>query len=162
MGQPLYGYQAAATGFPDRADFWITPDNLLHRMNFAVALGAGGIEGVILDPQALAVHHEPGAAEQALEIYARAMLPEQDVAQTVGLLQPVVRNPRFLEPGGTGQTGNAGAATTAAPMAEAGNGAMPGSAAENVPPAATIPAEQPDPMLRIIGMIAGSPQFQVH
>jgi uncharacterized protein (DUF1800 family) len=42
MGQPLYQYQAP-TGFPDRADFWISDGALVARLNFAVALTSGRI-----------------------------------------------------------------------------------------------------------------------
>lgn len=42
MGQPLYQYQAP-TGFPDRADYWMSDGALIARLNFAVALGSGRI-----------------------------------------------------------------------------------------------------------------------
>jgi len=37
MGQPLYQY-VAPTGFPDRADYWISDGSLVERINFAVNL----------------------------------------------------------------------------------------------------------------------------
>ena len=40
MGQPLYQYQAP-TGFPDRADQWMSDGALVARLNFAVTLTAG-------------------------------------------------------------------------------------------------------------------------
>jgi uncharacterized protein (DUF1800 family) len=39
MGQPLYQY-VAPTGFPDRADYWLTDGTLIERINFAVNLTA--------------------------------------------------------------------------------------------------------------------------
>ena len=42
MGQPLYQYQAP-TGFPDRADQWMSDGALIARLNFAVALTSGKI-----------------------------------------------------------------------------------------------------------------------
>jgi uncharacterized protein (DUF1800 family) len=42
MGQPLYQYQAP-TGFPDRADFWMSDGALIARLNFAVTLTSGRI-----------------------------------------------------------------------------------------------------------------------
>ena len=42
MGQPLYQYQAP-TGFPDRADYWMSDGGLIARLNFAVALTSGRI-----------------------------------------------------------------------------------------------------------------------
>lgn len=164
MGEPLYAFQAAVTGFPDRADFWITPGTLLHRMNFAVTLGSGGIEGVSMDPAVLAPARTPGAPEQALAIYARGMLPERDVSQIVGLLQPVVRSPRFLQERGaigTVAAGDSGAAAAPAMRGELGD-AMQGAANANALPAAAGANKKSDPTLRIIGLIVGSPQFQIH
>jgi uncharacterized protein (DUF1800 family) len=42
MGQPLYQYQAP-TGFPDRADYWMSDGALVARLNFAVALTSNRI-----------------------------------------------------------------------------------------------------------------------
>jgi uncharacterized protein (DUF1800 family) len=39
MGQPLYQF-VAPTGFPDRADYWLTDGTLVERINFAVNLTA--------------------------------------------------------------------------------------------------------------------------
>jgi uncharacterized protein (DUF1800 family) len=44
MGQPLYRYQAP-TGFPDRADFWLSNGLVLERINFAIALTANRVQG---------------------------------------------------------------------------------------------------------------------
>jgi uncharacterized protein (DUF1800 family) len=42
MGQPLYQYQAP-TGFPDRADYWMSDGAIVARLNFAVALTSNRI-----------------------------------------------------------------------------------------------------------------------
>jgi len=42
MGQPLYQYQPP-TGFPDRADYWMSDGALIARLNFAVSLTSGRI-----------------------------------------------------------------------------------------------------------------------
>jgi uncharacterized protein (DUF1800 family) len=44
MGQPLYRQQAP-TGFPDRADFWMSNGLVLERINFAIALTSNRIQG---------------------------------------------------------------------------------------------------------------------
>jgi uncharacterized protein (DUF1800 family) len=44
MGQPLYRYQAP-TGFPDRADFWMSNGLVLERINFSIALTANRLQG---------------------------------------------------------------------------------------------------------------------
>jgi len=43
MGQPLYQY-IAPTGFPDRADQWMSDGALVARLNFAVSLTAGRLQ----------------------------------------------------------------------------------------------------------------------
>src|SRR5574342_985760 len=50
MGQPLYQYQPP-TGFPDRADYWMSNGSTIERLNFVVALCANRIPGttVVLD-----------------------------------------------------------------------------------------------------------------
>ncbi|WP_256002041.1 DUF1800 domain-containing protein [Pedobacter deserti] len=45
MGQKIYYYQAP-TGFPDKAQYWISTGALLSRMNFALALTGERIPGV--------------------------------------------------------------------------------------------------------------------
>jgi len=48
MGQPLYQYQAP-TGFPDRAEFWMSDGALIARLNYAVALTSGRMPEVRVD-----------------------------------------------------------------------------------------------------------------
>jgi uncharacterized protein (DUF1800 family) len=60
MGQPLYQYQPP-TGFPDRADHWMSDGGLVARLNFAVTLASGRIPDTKIkldgfkDPQAAAL-----------------------------------------------------------------------------------------------------------
>jgi uncharacterized protein (DUF1800 family) len=60
MGQPLYQYQPP-TGFPDRADHWMSDGALVARLNFAVTLASGRVPGTKVtlngykDPQAAAL-----------------------------------------------------------------------------------------------------------
>ncbi|MGH7568605.1 MAG: DUF1800 domain-containing protein [Gemmatimonadales bacterium] len=48
LGQPLY-LQAVPTGYPETQAEWVNSGALLNRMNFAVALAAGRLPGVVLD-----------------------------------------------------------------------------------------------------------------
>ena len=48
MGEPLYQYQAP-TGYPDTSEHWVNTGALLERMNFALALVAGRINGTRVD-----------------------------------------------------------------------------------------------------------------
>ena len=50
MGQPLYNYQAP-TGFPDKAEFWVSSATVLNRVNFALQAATGGVSGFTYTPQ---------------------------------------------------------------------------------------------------------------
>src|ERR1041384_4125637 len=60
MGMPLYGMQPP-TGYSMKADAWVNSAALLNRMNFALALGSGGLPGPWLDARALM--HAPAPAD---------------------------------------------------------------------------------------------------
>ena len=121
MGQPLYAYQAP-TGFPDRAEAWVSTGSLLTRMNFGLHLASGRIVGVALDLDALNGGREPESPEDALATYAALMLPERDLAATVKRLGPLVRDPEV------GARVERAAADVEVPSA-AGGGAMAGESA---------------------------------
>ena len=57
MGMPLYAMQPP-TGYSMKAEAWVNSSALLNRMNFALALTAGGVEGVQVDADRL---REPGS-----------------------------------------------------------------------------------------------------
>jgi uncharacterized protein (DUF1800 family) len=50
LGMPLYGMQPP-TGYSMKADAWVNSSALLGRMNFALALTAGKLKGVQVDPE---------------------------------------------------------------------------------------------------------------
>jgi uncharacterized protein (DUF1800 family) len=49
MGEPLYGAQPP-TGYSMKAETWVNSSALLNRMNYALALGRGQLQGVQSDP----------------------------------------------------------------------------------------------------------------
>jgi uncharacterized protein (DUF1800 family) len=53
MGMPPYGSQPP-TGYPMKADKWVSSSSLLTRMNFALALTSGKVRGVNVDASQLA------------------------------------------------------------------------------------------------------------
>lgn len=79
MGQPLYNYQAP-TGFPDRADAWISSGTVLQRMNFGLEAARGQVRGF-----RYAV--KPGVE---LEQVVRALLPTQNPDPVLEKLRPLV------------------------------------------------------------------------
>ncbi|MDJ0835027.1 MAG: DUF1800 domain-containing protein [Acidobacteriota bacterium] len=90
MGQPLYGFQAP-TGFPDEAAFWISSGNLANRMDFAVQLASGKIQGVNIRRK-----HLVGSLK---EITAR-FLPERDTDD----LQETLKHKAHLLPQTEGES----------------------------------------------------------
>jgi uncharacterized protein (DUF1800 family) len=58
LGMPLY-FAQPPTGYADRADAWVNTGALLARMNFALALVDGRVDGVRLDLTALASNGSP-------------------------------------------------------------------------------------------------------
>lgn len=48
LGQPLYGHLDAG-GYPDNEDYWLSPGALSERVNFALALQQGQIDGVAVN-----------------------------------------------------------------------------------------------------------------
>ncbi|MEO7310991.1 MAG: DUF1800 domain-containing protein [Chitinophagaceae bacterium] len=94
MGQKMYFYQAP-TGFPDKGQYWINTGSLLNRMNFGLALASKRIPGISFDLAALNHNHEPESAEAALTTYAKIMLPERDLAETIKRLTPMINDPEF-------------------------------------------------------------------
>jgi uncharacterized protein (DUF1800 family) len=77
MGMPLYGMQPP-TGYSMKAESWVNSAALINRMNFSLALSAGKIRGVTVDPNQLA----GGSADPnaAMDTLAKALL-NGDVSQ---------------------------------------------------------------------------------
>jgi len=96
MGQKMYFYQAP-TGFPDKGQYWINTGSLLNRMNFGLALASKRIPGVSFDLAKLNNNREPESAEAALATYAKLMLPERNLSETIKRLTPMVSDPNFAQ-----------------------------------------------------------------
>ena len=95
MGQKMYYYQAP-TGFPDKGQYWINTGSLLNRMNFGLALAAQKIPGIKFDLAALNQNHEPESAQAALSTYAKILLPERDLNQTIKRLTPMLNDAELM------------------------------------------------------------------
>lgn len=92
MGQKIYYYQAP-TGFPDQGQYWINTGSLLNRMNFGLALSSQRIPGVRVNLPALNKNREPESSEAALMAYAKMIMPERDLGQTIARLRPIMNDP---------------------------------------------------------------------
>ncbi len=94
MGERYYYYQAP-TGFPDRAQYWINTGSLLYRMNFGLAFASQKIPGISFDLAGLNDYKEPESAEAALETYAKILLPERNLDETIKRLIPIINDPEI-------------------------------------------------------------------
>jgi hypothetical protein len=79
MGMPLYGAQPP-TGYSMRAESWVNSGALLSRMNFALGLGTGKLNGLRMDAAKLA--GPGGNAEQVQHALEQALLGGGVSAQT--------------------------------------------------------------------------------
>lgn len=79
MGEQLYGY-LEPTGFPDYAESWTNSGTLVTRLNFAVRLATGRINGITLKRLAQNSDQEPLTTDQALAIYGKLLLPARDTS----------------------------------------------------------------------------------
>jgi len=89
MGEKKY-YYVAPTGFPDQSGYWINTGSLLNRMNFGLASISNKASGVDIDLLELTNHREPESAEEALEVFARLLLPSTDIAVLKSRLSPLL------------------------------------------------------------------------
>jgi hypothetical protein len=156
MGQPLYAYQAP-TGYPDRAEAWVSTGSLLTRMNFGLNLATGRVAGVTLDLASLAGHREPESLEQALGTYAALLLPERDLSETLRRLEPMVRDPEL---GGRVERAAAEVPPPAVEMIEDDVDDIDDVKISDRRRQERPPRGAPDPIQQVVGVILGSPEFQ--
>jgi uncharacterized protein (DUF1800 family) len=92
MGEGLYGAQPP-TGYPDRAEAWVSAGALLARMNFALALTQRRVPGVTLDLSPLAV--DRAAPEAALARVLVSLLHVEPSAHTRSVLTAQLGDPEI-------------------------------------------------------------------
>jgi uncharacterized protein (DUF1800 family) len=81
MGMPLYGQQPP-TGYSMKREVWVNSAALLDRMNFALALGSGRLNGIQVDPQHIFNGPPPPDASAAQAVLEQALLDGDVSAQT--------------------------------------------------------------------------------
>ena len=96
MGQECYSCRPP-TGYPDRADYWISPGNMLMRMAFALELGTGRSPGVKVDLKKLKPEKPAATPQKALQAYAELILPGRDLHSTEDLLMQAVLDPDYVQ-----------------------------------------------------------------
>jgi uncharacterized protein (DUF1800 family) len=95
MGMPLYQMQPP-TGYSMLAETWVNSAALLSRMNFALALGAGKMNGTQIAPELL-LGKQAGTDPVAVETTLESDLLDGDVSeQTRNVIQKQFRDPQVL------------------------------------------------------------------
>src|SRR6185312_5683546 len=94
MGMQLYGMQPP-TGYSMKAEAWVNSSALLNRMNFALALGSGHLQGTSLDPQALIHGPAPANAEDALATLEQGILAGDVSQQTHSVIEKQLADPKI-------------------------------------------------------------------
>jgi uncharacterized protein (DUF1800 family) len=169
MGQPLYGFQTP-NGYSDVAENWVNTGALLERMNFALALVSNRIPGTRVDLSKLMSDAKPGAAIDKTRLLDRLVgvivggeisaktrdtllkqLSDQITFPTASRAQ-VASNVVPANPFEEGfQRGNLGA----------GLGGQQQQQQQPQPQLARINASNIDnPVVKLAGLILGSPEFQ--
>lgn len=85
MGQPLYNYQAP-TGFPDKAEFWVSSATVLNRVNFALQAARGGVPGFTY----------PAQDKLTVDAAVKNLLPHRDVNKTKKNVQSMMADSKNL------------------------------------------------------------------
>ena len=95
MGENIYRY-LAPTGFPDKGQYWINSGSVLSRMNFGLAFAAQRIPGVSFNLKELNDNEQPKNAEDALKVYCKLLMPEQDINPVIKRLAPMLNDTSIL------------------------------------------------------------------
>jgi uncharacterized protein (DUF1800 family) len=136
MGMPLYGAQPP-TGYSMKAETWVSSSALLNRMNFALALAAGKIKGVAMNPAQLA---------------GSTGVSPTDVGLTLSTLESTL-----IASGVSKQTHDSIVAQMDAVAAAGGTQQKPGMEAS---PRRPENGSRPPDASVIAGLLLGSPEFQ--
>jgi len=93
MGMPLYGMQPP-TGYSMKQDAWVNSSALLDRMNFALALGSGRLNGIQIDQQHIFNGTAPTDATSAQAALEQAILDGDVSAQTHQTISKQLSDPQ--------------------------------------------------------------------
>jgi hypothetical protein len=154
MGEPLYGW-IAPTGYPDKAEDWVNTGALLERLNFGLALASNRIPGTKVDLTKF-TGRDPSDKEKLMNNFLGLILNNEVSTQTKETLMKQLNQP-VPEP-------TLAAKDVDAEMMETVS--MPGQkitgGKKNQMNAANrlLPPSGNTEVIKIVGLILGSPEFQ--
>ncbi len=94
MGMPLYGMQPP-TGYSMKADAWVNSSALVNRMNFALQLGSGRLQGISSNPQAVLNGATPQDTGAALAVIENTILAGDISSQTHAVIEKQLNDPQI-------------------------------------------------------------------
>jgi uncharacterized protein (DUF1800 family) len=154
MGEPIYGYQAP-TGYPDTAEDWVNTGALLERLNFGLALANNRIPGtrINLDRFAKDGKEAPADKTQTMERFLDVLLQGDVSPNTKQTLMKQVSEP-LPEPTAKSDKPNA--------MEDEGDALLSDAPPQRGQRALARADFGPinSEMVKIVGLILGSPEFQ--
>jgi uncharacterized protein (DUF1800 family) len=155
MGEPLYMYQAP-TGYPDTAEDWVNTGSLLERMNFALALVANRIPGTRVDLSRFAGDAGGAATSidktKVMERFITVILNGDISPQTKATLAKKLNEPLPAPSDASSQS--MAAEDAQGQMARVGRGQRQMARAD------TGRVVGNPEIVKIVGLILGSPEFQ--
>ena len=169
MGQPLYGFQTP-NGYSDVAEDWVNTGALLERMNFALALVSNRIPGTRVNLAQFIGDDKSITKEKLLDRFVTLFVGGEISVKTREALLKQLSDQITLPSMPPVQTASAKAPENPFEAAfQRGN--LPGFAGgdgqqqQQPPPrpqqqAAINPATIDNPVIKIAGLILGSPEFQ--
>ena len=165
MGQPLYGFQTP-NGYSDVAENWVNTGALLERMNFALALVSNRIPGTRVDLSRFVGDLSNGKTvdkEKLLDRFVNLIVGGEISAKTRQTLLKQLNDPVTLPASPRLQTASGN--VPANPFETAfQRGNLPGPGGPQQPQqqqlASVNAATIENPLVKIAGLILGSPEFQ--
>jgi uncharacterized protein (DUF1800 family) len=158
MGQPLYGYQTP-NGYSDVAENWVNTGSLLERLNFGLALASNRIPGTRVDLTRFAGDTSTNSAnmERIMDRFLEVIVQGDVSVKTKATLLKQLKEPLPVTPPQQAETsmmddGNA------MMRAGGGGGGRRGQQAQ-VAMADLSKVSNPE-LVKVVGLILGSPEFQ--
>jgi uncharacterized protein (DUF1800 family) len=163
MGQPLYGFQTP-NGYSDVAENWVNTGALLERMNFALSLASNRIPGTRVDLSRFVGDMKTGGSIDKAKLLDRfvELIVGGDISpKTRETLLKQLSDQVTLPTMPPAQSAAAKAPPNPFETAFQRGGLNPGGGGGAQQQLASVsPAMIDNPMVKIAGLILGSPEFQ--
>src|SRR5882672_1174857 len=164
MGQPLYGFQTP-NGYADVAENWVNTGALLERMNFALALVSNRIPGTRVDLSRFVgdMNSQSMDKEKLLDRFVTLIVGGEISPQTRETLLKQLNDQVTLPALPPAQTASSGAPANPFETAFQRGNLNPGGGGggqQQQQLARVNPAAIDNPLIRLAGLILGSPEFQ--